>query len=122
MNTNSVSKSERLDAALKYAREGWPVLPLRGKVPLTKHGVKDATRDEAQIREWWTRWPDANIGVVTGKASDLFVVDVDIKNGKRGDESLRALIEEHGPLPKTRHSLTASGRSHYFFSDARPSH
>jgi hypothetical protein len=115
MNTNTVSKSERLDAALAYAKEGWPVLPLRGKVPRTTHGVKDATRDAEQITAWWTRWPDANIGLVTGKASGWLVLDVDIKKGKRGDESLRALIEEHGPLPKTRHSLTASGGSHYYF-------
>src|SRR5207247_6006613 len=40
---------------------------------------------------------------------------IDIKKGKRGDESLRTLEAEHGPLPKTRKSITASGGSHYVF-------
>ena len=115
MTTNNVSQQTNLDAALEYAKEGWPVLPLRGKIPLTKHGVKDATRDVTQITEWWRRWPDANIGLATGEASGWLVLDVDIKKGKRGDESLCALEEEHGPLPKTRHSVTASGGSHYVF-------
>jgi hypothetical protein len=115
MSTDTVSQQANLDAALEYAGAGWPVLPLRGKKPLTQHGYKDATRDEAQIREWWTRWPDANIGVATGKVSGWLVVDVDTKNDKKGDVSLRALEEEFGPLPKTRHSVTASGGSHYVF-------
>lgn len=115
MNTETVSQHRNLDAALEYAKEGWPVLPLRGKVPRTTHGVKDATRDAAQIREWWTKWPDANIGLATGKVSGRLVLDIDIKKGKRGDESLRLLEEQYGPLPETRKSVTASGGWHYVF-------
>src|SRR5258708_4431274 len=60
--------SSPLEYALAYARVGFAVFPCRprGKEPITKHGFKDATRDEAQIRKWWTRWPDANIGIATG--------------------------------------------------------
>ena len=56
MTTNTVSQKSNLDAALEYAKEGWPVLPLIGKRPLTEHGVKDATRDVGKITEWWTRY------------------------------------------------------------------
>jgi len=72
------------DAALEYAARGWPVRPLvpRGKVPLVRHGLKDASADPAQVEQWWRRWPAANIGVVTGPASGLLVVDLD------GDEGL----------------------------------
>lgn len=115
MNIYTSSQSDRLNAALDYARKGWPVLPLKGKKPLTKHGVKDASRDEARITEWWTMWPDANIGLATGAVSGRLVLDIDIKKGKRGDESLRVLEAEHGLLPKTLKSQTASGGSHFVF-------
>ena len=64
-----------------------------GKHPLTAHGFADATRDEKQIRAWWKRWPDANIGIPTGAIS-FIVLDVDPRHG--GDESLRKLLVEHG--------------------------
>jgi len=55
-----------------------PLVP-GGKRPLTDHGVKDATTDEATIRGWWARWPDANIGIATGHG--LVVIDVDRRRG-----------------------------------------
>lgn len=73
--------SSFLEAALSYAARGWPVLPLQGKIPLTAHGVKDATVDEAVIRAWWQRWPKANVGIACGQASGLLVVDVDARSG-----------------------------------------
>lgn len=47
-----------------------------GKHPRTQHGLEDATLDMEQIRSWWLRWPDANIGVSCGP-SGLYVVDTD---------------------------------------------
>jgi hypothetical protein len=41
-----------------------------------------------QIDEWWRRWPEANIGVVTGQVSGVVVLDAD---GPEGLESLKAL-------------------------------
>lgn len=132
METENRNGNNKLEKALAYAAEGWPVLPLhstvgehctcgkescgsRGKHPRTKHGVKDATRDAEQITDWWTCWRDANIGLATGKLSGRLVLDVDKKHGKRGDESLRLLEEEYGPLPQTLKSVTASGGWHYVF-------
>ena len=95
--------------ALTYARNGFAVFPCRprGKEPLTKHGYKDATRDEAQIRRWWTIWPNANIGLATGRENGIIVVDPDDEKG----EKLLALLEEKfGKLPPTVESTTGEGR------------
>lgn len=67
-----------LEIALACIARGWYVFPCRPrtKEPAVKGGFKAATIDEAQIRAWWQRWPDANVGVATG-ASGLCVLDVD---------------------------------------------
>ena len=65
--------------ALALAEEyGLPVFPCRpDKKPYTEHGFKDATTNLDTIEEWWRRWPDALIGVPTGKPSNIIVLDVD---------------------------------------------
>lgn len=64
-------------AALAYAGWGWMVFPVRPgqKTPLTAHGLHDASTDTDVLRGWWQRWPDANIGLPTGRRFD--VIDVD---------------------------------------------
>lgn len=49
-----------------------------GKRPLTAHGFQDASTDPAIVGSWWRRWPEANIGIPTGAASGVDVVDVDV--------------------------------------------
>lgn len=70
-----------LNEALEYAARGWAIFPLehRGKHPLTRHGVKDATSDPEQVRKWWQpaiQREEPNIGLATG-ASGLVVIDID---------------------------------------------
>src|SRR5262245_49991368 len=99
----SSSSNIFLSAALSYAARGWPVFPCRprAKEPLTQHGCKDATTDPHQITQWWTRWPEANIGIATGMASRIIVIDVDVdtEKGIDGEETLRTLEAQHGELP-----------------------
>lgn len=101
-----------LNAALEYARRGWPVFPCEGKKPLTAHGFQDASANALRIRYWWRRWPRANIGIPTG-AKTFTVLDVDGRNG--GDDTLYELVAAHGELPNTPHVITGSGGSHYWF-------
>jgi hypothetical protein len=70
--------SHQLAAALAYASRGWHVLPLRehGKEPATERGIYDATIDPVTIERWFRR-RNFNIGIRTGRASRLFVVDID---------------------------------------------
>lgn len=110
---NALRRSDLACAAIEYARHHWPVIPLRGKVPLVQRGVLDASTSIAQILAWWTRWPRANIG---GRVPEAMVVlDVDPRHG--GDRSLAALEERYGSLPDT--LVTVSGRGdggrHLFF-------
>lgn len=67
-----------MEIALDCIRRGWYVFPCwpKSKKPMTPKGFKDATLDEAQVREWWTNTPDANVAIATGP-SGLCVVDVD---------------------------------------------
>jgi len=73
-------------AATRYAAAGVPVFPCvpGEKRPLTVHGFHDATTDPRQICAWWTRSPMANIGIPTGAASDVEVVDVDRRPERSG--------------------------------------
>lgn len=106
-------------AARSYATRGWPVFPLEpnSKIPYKgSRGFKDATTDENRVTDWWTQFPASNIGVSTGKK--LVVLDVDPRHG--GDDSLRSLEQQYGPLPETVISLTGGSGTHYWF--AYPAH
>ena len=48
---------------------------------MTPHGFKDATANDGVIEDWWTKSPQANIGIRTGKESGILVIDVDGKEG-----------------------------------------
>lgn len=78
-------------AAVVFAAGGVPVFPCvsGGKRPLTAHGFHDATTSLDQVREWWGRWPEANIGIPTGAASGVEVVDVDVHAAGSGFPALR---------------------------------
>jgi len=119
--------SELLDEAMRYAQRGHPVMPLhdtdggrcscsRGdrcegpaKHPRTAHGVDDATAQPAQVREWWERWPTANIAIATGASG--VVLDVDPRNG--GDETL-AMLERGGKVPPCPTVATGGGGKHFW--------
>ena len=68
-----------INAALSYAQRGLPVFPCHAdnKRPLTKNGFKDASTSPAMVTEWWAKWPNAMIGMPTGEASGVWVLDVD---------------------------------------------
>jgi len=72
--------------------------PLGSLVP---HGVKDATINRARILAWWTRHPQANIGLACGHLFD--VLDVDGADGARAIRTMAAQhgLESSGPLVRT---------------------
>ena len=119
--------NDLLTSALAYASLGYRVLPCHsvingcctcggrpnckpGKHPLTQHGVKDATTDEATIRAWWAQWPYANVAIATGER--VWVLDEDPRHG--GDKTLAALLAEHGALPVTPVVRTGGGGRQFY--------
>jgi hypothetical protein len=63
-----------VEFALDYARRGWPVFPCKqtNKTPYVDAGFHDATTDAEMIRQWWTTWPRAMIGVPMGARTGVW--------------------------------------------------
>jgi hypothetical protein len=82
--------------------------PLGSLVP---HGVKDATCNRARILAWWTRHPQANIGLATGHRFD--VLDIDGSTGAQAIHELAAThgLQSFGPLVRT-----GGGGWHYYLA------
>ncbi|WP_245272480.1 bifunctional DNA primase/polymerase [Mesorhizobium sp. LSHC414A00] len=119
-----------LDHALAYLATGWPLFPCRAsetiddrtgeilapKTPLTSNGLRAATKNERIVREWWSRTPDAMIGIPTGKATGVWVLDLDRKPGiGDGHDWLEDMEAEYGQLPHTGRATTMGGGTHLFF-------
>ena len=74
-------------AAISYAILGWPVFPVehgRRSPPLVRW-TEEATTDLATIQQWWTYWPEANIGLPMGQGR--CALDLDRKEGRDGWQS-----------------------------------
>jgi hypothetical protein len=82
--------------------------PLGGLVP---HGVKDATTNRARVLAWWTRHPQANIGLATGHAFD--VLDVD---GPAGAQAIQELTAAHGLHSSGPLVRTGGGGWHFYLA------
>jgi hypothetical protein len=82
--------------------------PLGSLVP---HGVKDASCNRARILAWWTRHPQANIGLACGHLFD--VLDVDGPTGAQAIQELAAAhgLQSSGPLVRT-----GGGGWHYYLA------
>lgn len=79
------------------------------------HGLWDATTDQAKIDQWWTRWPNANIGIAI--PNGVLVMDVDPRSG--GVETMRALCDDWGAFVAATLSSQTGGHSlgrHFYFA------
>jgi hypothetical protein len=93
----------------------WPRFPCgRDKRPLTDHGFHNASTDPAVIDAWRERWPDALVGVPTGRTISAIVLDIDVKRPEAyGYDTLDEL--GFSILPETPMVHTASGGLHLYF-------
>jgi Bifunctional DNA primase/polymerase, N-terminal/CHC2 zinc finger len=123
------------EAALAYCRRGWSIVPMHspaaagcscgrsGCVALAKHprvpweARMEVAASEQEVEVWWRRWPDANVGIVTGRVSGIVVLDVDPRAG--GGGALAALEDRWGGLPATLEVRTGGIGRHLWFSSDR---
>jgi len=104
------AKPKPADAALEIAktRSVFPCNP-EDKRSLTKHGFKDATQKTDTIKAWWTRWPNAMIGVPMGEGD--FCVDLDRKpNGGDGVATWDEWEVTHGSAVTRTHATPSTGK------------
>ena len=110
----------KVDYALAAAGRGWKVLALQPnrkeplKTALQQNGCKDATDVPDKIRMLWAEFPEANIGIATGKASGITVLDLDDR--KNSKLSLQEEIDFTEP-PATYGVETPRGWHFYFQYD-----
>lgn len=93
--------STKYTKAFEYLVHGFSVIPCgEDKRPLLHSWKEFQTRQatEEEVTQWWEKWPEANIGLVTGRISGISVIDVDTHKG--GDPS---------PFPKTYTVKTGNG-------------
>lgn len=97
-----------LEEALRFLGDGMSVIPVDGKTkkPLMaweEFQRRIATTDE--VKSWFTKWPHASLGLVTGKVSGVIVVDTEAG----ADLDLFDLGE-------TPSSKTGGGGRHFFYA------
>lgn len=87
-------------------------LKKNGKAPLVA-GAFDGESEEL-IHNWVQE--GGNVGILTGSASGIAVIDIDNHNGVDGLGNLKNLLEMYDiTLPKTKVVKTPSGGYHYHF-------
>jgi len=102
-----------LQAALALARAGLAVFPCaHNKHPCTPHGFYDASADAETVQALWRRHAGTLVGIATGEASGLAVLDIDAKH-----RDARTWWREHrAELPATRVHRTPGGGLHLVFA------
>jgi hypothetical protein len=121
-------RQKTLQSALARAAAGEPVFPLwwtddrgvcackrsdcnAGKHPLTDRGFYDASTDPLTIKEWFERWPEANLGARTDHRPRI---DIDLAE-------VAAELRQDAALPlQTRVTTTPRGGLHIVFASSGP--
>ncbi len=118
-STGNTQHGPMMNLALACAKHKNPVFPCspEKKSPLVNGGFHVASVEESKIRGWWQQYPNAMIGMPTGDATGIFVLDVDEHGKVSGNKSLAELETKHSKLPETLEALTPGGGRHLYFKN-----
>lgn len=118
------------EAALQYVKLGWGLLPIAGGPskdeskrppvdptsgkPMGWGPLAEIPATEAQVAEWFERWPNANIGLILQtvrgpEGEQLACVDTD-------SEASEAWVQSQSPLPVTPCVQTGRGMHRYYWA------
>ncbi len=109
MTTSNTNTNHILEQALLLSEKmQWSIIPIgRNKKPLIEWKKYQSERaSKEQIIEWFIKYPNTNVGVVTGKISNLLVIDIDPRHGGT-DEDFKDVI--------TVKAKTGGGGLHLYF-------
>lgn len=101
-------------AALSYRNQlSYSVIPVgQDKKSLIKwEQFQKRLATEEEIKAWWTKFPEANIGIITGLISGIAVIDID--EPSQAKPVLAELIPDSLVFPICK---TPSGGEHWYFS------
>ena len=105
-----------LKSALWYFKEmEYAVIPIRESgekikrpyVAWEKYQTEMPELEE--IENWWTKWPSANVGIITGKNNNLTVIDIDTDEA---NEKIEELLPTNIETPMV---TTPGGGKHIYF-------
>ena len=125
--------SKYKDSAVKYVEMGLSLCPINarkkkvfnkksGKTEIKK-AIKwhlswktEAINTVSAAKQYWNRYPNAGIAIVTGERSNnLLVIDVDKKDGKDGTKAIKEWEKVNGKFPDTLMAESCTKGFHYYY-------
>uniref|UniRef100_A0A6M3K867 Putative bifunctional DNA primase/polymerase n=4 Tax=viral metagenome TaxID=1070528 RepID=A0A6M3K867_9ZZZZ len=112
-----------LNHALLYVEKGLSVIPIKPDIDPKKNKAEkkpyikwaefqERKASAEEVTNWWTRWPNAMIGLVTGKICGLCVVDFD---SYKPDFDAELVLEYFPDSIVTPTAVTANKGTHLYF-------
>lgn len=116
-----MKKSKLATAAVEYINIGVLIVPLKpkSKRQFGYDCFREPLRTEQEVVEVWNHFPTANIAALTScKYNNWIIIDVDMKFGVSGVDSLKKIIMDNGlNIPETCVAKTGTGGFHYYFKN-----
>ena len=107
-----------MKAAILEAQEhNFRPIPLElGKAPKANYIQQSVDAVSFVLEKYQEAGADHNVGIVTGKASGVTVVDLDVKEGCSGIDEFRRFCDDNAISVRTPCVRTPSGGLHYYFA------